>query len=134
MSNEYEILEKQIGGLGAQAQETPETPDEAPETLDGTPTSGLGKAKHFGVKHNTSEQESTGSMIRTGWIQLDREEFEDRALFYPEDWKFFVKPASVNDIKNFSSIDESRPDYAQDILNEMLRNNFKINYDNEKGR
>lgn len=122
MSNEYEILEEQIGGLGAQVQETPENPDE-------TPTPGLGKAKHFGVKHDTSEHE-TGSMIRTGWIQLDREEFEDRALFYPEDWKFFVKPASVEDIKNFSSIDENRPDYAQDILNEMLRNNFKITNEN----
>ena len=123
MNNEYEILEEQIGGLGAQVQET---------SVE-TPTPGLGKAKHFGVgvgaMRDTSEHE-TGSMIRTGWIQLDREEFEDRALFYPEDWKFFVKPASVEDIKNFSSIDENRPDYAQDILNEMLRNNFKITNEN----
>lgn len=116
MSNEYEILEEQIGGLGAQVQESP----------DETPTPGLGKAKHFGVKHDTSEHESAGSMIRTGWIQLDMEEFGERAQFYPSDWTFYIKPATVSDIKNYSSIDEERPDQVIEIFNEMIKNNVKI--------
>ena len=113
-----EILESQIGNMGGE--------EAGSEEVEKNPT--LGKAKYFGSKNKADKKEESGNdtPIRIGWIEMNREEFGERGQFYPEDWKFYIKAATVDDIKNWSSIDEERPDQVLEVLNEMLRNNLKI--------
>ena len=34
--------------------------------------------------------------IRDGWIDIDKSLLGERALFYPEDWQFRVRPPPMN--------------------------------------
>lgn len=118
--NNDKILEEQIGNLGGEPQTTAPVEQESPS---------LGHAKFFGRK---PERDNTGSSdlpIRTGWIELDRAEFEERSQFYPSDWKFFIRPATVEDIKNWSSVDETRLDQVNNVFNEIIKSCVKITSD-----
>ncbi len=119
MSNINEVLEEQIGDLGVAEETTVES------------TTGLGKAKYF-------ERGSTGTISREdsmlpitkGKIQLDREELGERSQFYPSDWEFWIKPASVQNIKSWSSIDDTKLDNIQKALNEILKSCLTIKCSN----
>lgn len=56
-----------------------------------------------------------------GWIEIDRRELGIRSNFYPEDWRFYIRPATVEAIKNWSSIDEERPDIINNVCNDIIR-------------
>lgn len=64
--------------------------------------------------------------VSQGWIPIDREELGIRSRFYPEDWQFFVRPATVEAIKNWSSIDEERIDVVNTVFNDIVRTCVKI--------
>lgn len=64
--------------------------------------------------------------IRDGWIEVDKEALGDRAIFYPEDWRFRVKPATVEAIRNWSSINEEDPNSVDDVFNEILKSCLAI--------
>ena len=110
---------------------------------------GLGKLKHkasYGQKEdlNTSEQESLNTFldkgrklkeqqieaetaeISQGWIPIDRETMGIRSQFYPDGWEFFIKPATMNAIKNWTAIDESKPDQVNKVFDEIIRQCVKI--------
>ena len=59
--------------------------------------------------------------ISQGWIPIDRKEMGFRSQFYPEDWCFYVRPATVEAIKNWSSIDEERIDVVNQVFNDIIR-------------
>lgn len=137
---EEKILERQIGDLGG-ATETVEAPEE--KSLIGQ------RLRHVpGDKENlTSEEEkdmeaflsrserrsnfhsedaedrgpSNFPRISEGWNQIDRSEMGIRSQFYPEDWAFFVRPATVEAIKNWSAIDETRLDVINSVFNDIVR-------------
>lgn len=113
---EAEILENTIGGFGG----SDPTPEDQPRSL--------GKAKYYNQKHESSGDSKP--MFKTGWIEIDPQEFGMRAQFYPSDWKFYIQPASVNDIKNWSSIDDENAIQVNEVLDEMLHNNIKITSNN----
>ena len=122
------MLESEIGAMGA---------DE---------TSGLGKLMNkaaYGQKEDldSSERESLDRFLNkgksvkeetetpdvsTGWVPINREDMGIRSQFYPESWQFFVKPATVKAIKNWTAIDESRPDQVNKVFNEIIRQCVKI--------
>lgn len=118
-------LESAIGGLGGDP------------SVD-TPI-GLGKAKYHGHEEEdraavrervtsaiaSSQTSLTANPIRGGYIEIDPTELGERGEFYPSGWKFYVKPASVDDIKNWSSIDEERIDQVNDVFNEIIRSCVK---------
>ena len=58
---------------------------------------------------------------RDGWIDVDKRLLGDRALFYPEDWQFRIKPATVEAIRNWSTIDNENPNSIDDVFNEILK-------------
>lgn len=64
--------------------------------------------------------------IAAGWIPINREELGIRSQFYPDEWEFFVKPATMKAIKNWTAIDESRPDQVNKVFNEIIRQCIKI--------
>lgn len=126
--NNYGTLEDQIGDLG-------DTPKEE---------KGLGKLKyaesHGGKKQLSNDEQSDmagfiarsgkGNIIEVpiaeGWIPIDREELGKRSMFYPGDWEFSIRPATVQAIKNWTSVDEENPEELNKVFNEIIRLCVKI--------
>ena len=64
--------------------------------------------------------------LREGWIPVDKQLMGLRAYFYPEDWQFRIRPATVEAIRNWSNIDEKNPFAVDDVLNEVLKSCLSI--------
>jgi predicted RNA-binding Zn-ribbon protein involved in translation (DUF1610 family) len=71
--------------------------------------------------------------VSMGWVPVPREELGIRSQFYPEEWEFFVKPATMKAIKNWTAIDESRPDQVNKVFNEIIRQCVKIDTHSAQG-
>lgn len=133
MSQDYDALEEQIGDAGGAVQQES--------------TKGLGKIQHkeiIGQRADLDESEKKSMEafrertqkdrearkaqvnIADGWIPLNRDEMGIRSLFYPAEWEFFVKPAAVMAIKNWTAVDEERTDQVNKVLNEIIRTSVKI--------
>lgn len=63
---------------------------------------------------------------REGWIYVDRARFGGRSKYYPEDWEFYVRPASVDAIRSWSAIDDENANVVDDVFNEIVRSCFMI--------
>lgn len=130
--NDYDSLESQIGDMG----DTSSTPN-------------MGKLKHkssYGQQEDLTSEEQrkmdeflAGSrrvseikrepvaQVKDGWIPIDREEMGKRSHYYPENWEFLIRPATVQAIKNWTAIDEERADVVNNVLNEIIKTCVKIN-------
>lgn len=64
--------------------------------------------------------------IRDGWIDVDKTLLGERAQFYPEDWQFRIRPATVEAIRNWSTIDDENMLSINDVFNEVLRSCLAI--------
>lgn len=137
---EYEeMLEQEIGSLGGDAQDT---------------NPGLGKLKHkaaYGQKEDLEDddraslnaflnkgkqlkQENTETAdISGGWIPINRNDMGIRSMFYDPSWEFFVKPATMQAIKNWTAIDESRPDQVNKVFDEIIKQCVKIDTHSPQG-
>lgn len=130
--NERDMLEDQIGNAGGESP--------------------IGKLKHkasYGQKEDLSKEEQNemdaflerskrhrvkvqevesidAPTIVGGWIPIDKNDMGMRAMFYPESWEFFVRPATVQAIKNWTAIDEERPDVVNRVFNEIIKTCVKI--------
>jgi len=130
----YDVLEEQIGEAGS----------ESPASI--------GKLKHaesYGRKSELSETEQsdmdaflersnkhkTEAAVSTtdGWIPIDREEMGIRSMFYDSNWEFFIRPATVQAIKNWTAIDEERADVLNDVFNDIIKTCVKINTHSDQG-
>lgn len=84
------------------------------------------------IKQETRHLTRTGENIfknaelREGWIPVDKQIMGLRAYFYPEDWQFRIRPATVEAIRNWSNIDEKNPFAVDDVLNEVLKSCLSI--------
>ena len=58
---------------------------------------------------------------RSGWIAIDRALLGVRDYFYPEDWQFLVRPATVEVVRNWSMLDENNGNSIDDVFNEILK-------------
>lgn len=125
--NNYDALDEQIGEFGGDEMNT------------------IGKLKHkssYGQQNDLSEDEQKkldefrsksrrnnsdpGIQIKDGWIPINREEMGRRSNYYPESWEFFIRPATVQAIKNWTAIDEERADVVINVLNEIIKTCVKI--------
>lgn len=79
----------------------------------------LNKGKQ--IKEKTEEVE-----VSSGWIPVDRSLMGIRSQFYPQSWEFFVKPATMNAIKNWTAIDETKPEQVNKVFDEIVRQCVKI--------
>jgi hypothetical protein len=59
--------------------------------------------------------------IRDGWMEVDRRLLGERDKFYPKDWKFRIRPASVEAIRNWSTIDDENINSIDDVFNEVMK-------------
>ena len=69
---------------------------------------------------------SQNADIRDGWMEVDKRLLGDRANFYPEDWNFRIRPANVEAIRNWSTIDDENPNSIDDVFNEILKSCLSI--------
>ena len=58
---------------------------------------------------------------RAGWVEIDRALLGERDYFYPEDWRFYVRPATVEVVRNWSMLDENNGNSIDDVFNEILK-------------
>lgn len=66
------------------------------------------------------------SSIREGWIPVDRSVLGERDLFYPQDWNFYIRPATVEAIRNWSLIDDQNGNSIDEVFNEVLKTCLSI--------
>lgn len=64
--------------------------------------------------------------IRDGWIDVDPALLGERAKFYPADWRFRIRPATVEAIRNWSTIDDENANSIDDVFNEILKSCLTI--------
>lgn len=64
--------------------------------------------------------------LREGWIPVNKDLLGDRAYFYPDEWEFRIRPATVEAIRNWSNIDENNPLAVDDVLNEVIKSCLTI--------
>ena len=140
-----EALAKQIGNLGgvpdveddeigARTQNMPEAPVEAPKVGQKLQHYGQNKVSQDEMtkmdteKHlsRIGERISTNADIRDGWMEVDRDYLATRNVFYPEDWVFRIKPATVEAIRNWSTIDENNPNSIDTVFDEILKSCLSI--------
>lgn len=126
----YDVLEEQIGDAGVEQEHT---------------LGHLKYAESYGGKRDLTDREQKemdaflersnkhkkqpreeDNLITNGWIQIDRNELGVRSLFYPKDWNFYIRPATVQAIKNWTSIDEERADVLNNVFNDIIKTCVKI--------
>lgn len=136
-----DAMEQQIGNMGG------EVVNEEPKNL--------GKLKHIPGQQEELSQEEQNSReafeaaiarkrgssqmrivgsndVQDGWIPIDRGSMGVRSQFYPMGWEFRVRPATVEAIRNWSSIDEENLSVVNNVMNEIVRTCVSI-FDNETG-
>lgn len=64
--------------------------------------------------------------IMDGWMHIDRSLFGERSKYYPEDWEFYIRPAEVEAIRAWSTIDDENANVIDDVFNEIVKTCFKI--------
>ena len=64
--------------------------------------------------------------IRDGWQVMDRRLLGERDIYYPVDWQFRIKPATVEAIRNWSTIDDENPNVVDDVFNEIIKSCLQI--------
>lgn len=75
----------------------------------------LGKAKGF------ENQRDDEPALLPGYIEIWPENFPSRGLFYAEGARFFIRAASVKEIRHFSTINEQDPFSVDEALNEIVK-------------
>ena len=137
-TQDYNTLESQIGDMGVIQEEQPKslgklerygrtkeeqlTDQERQEMQEF-----LNKSRKRSIVGSAArEEEQSITSISDGWVPIDREEMGIRSQFYPQDWTFYVRPATVQAIKNWTSIDEERPDVVNNVFNDIIRTCVKI--------
>lgn len=74
----------------------------------------------------TGENLFANAELREGWIPVDRELMGTRSYFYPQEWQFRIRPATVEAIRNWSNIDENNIIGMDDVFNEILKSCISI--------
>lgn len=135
-----QAMGEQIGNMGGEQQEEPKNfgklrhiPGQQEELNEEEMDSKAKFEAAIAKKRGAAEMRIVGSNdIRDGWIPIDRGDLGVRSQFYPEGWEFRVRPATVEAIKNWSSIDEENMAVVNNVMNEIIKTCVSI-YDNSLG-
>jgi hypothetical protein len=135
MKNEIdELLENQIGNLGGieeqnplegkRLKKIPGRKEELSSDQDSEMQEFLARSRSRSKISKQDEDTVVSNnypRISEGWNEIDRMELGIRSQFYPEDWSFYIRPATVDAIKNWSAIDEERIDVVNTVFNDIIR-------------
>ena len=101
------------------SSETPETPEISTETIK--PTS-LGKARDY-----QNERDDEPALL-PGYHEIWSSNFPSKGLFYPENARFFIRAASVKEIRHFSSLNDQDPYSIDEALTEIIKGCLMMRY------
>ena len=148
-----QTLAAQIGDLGndlnmeadggVQQEVYDDVPEEAPSTNMASQMIGKkinrlpgamsneerGRDKEFIKSQNLSrigQKIGETSRVREGWLPVDRTLLGERDIFYPSDWSFYIRPATVEAIRNWSMIDDQNGNSIDEVFNEVLKTCLQI--------
>ena len=127
--NNYNDLENQIGELGGDQKGTGLGKLKHPESYGGKKqldSSEKTDMEKFITRSDRGKKADSGENIADGWIPLSREELGKRSMFYEDDWEFLIRPATVQAIKNWTSVNEEDPQELNKVFNEIIRLCVKI--------
>lgn len=144
--NIEQVLASQVDALDASKTNTSNVPEQAQQEADENPASqylgtklthkigGYGETDREADERLVEEKKLTrigekigqNAEIRDGWMEVDRRLLGDRDVFYPEDWKFRIRPATVELVRNWSTIDDENPNSVDDVFNEVLKSSLSI--------
>lgn len=128
MDNFDKTMEKYIGDIGKEQVE--ETPEKLSYMEKGQESEGVKDFNDMIDKVRrvdfTQQEDNT---IGNGWIPIDKYEMGARAQFYPTDWQFRVKPATVLAIRNWASIDEENLAAVNNVMNEIIKTCVSVTSD-----
>lgn len=124
MPTDYSNLEEQLGKLGSEedVQTLGRLEHVGKRQADLTPEEEASKEAFL----KRSRQEAFIPAIEKGWIPIDRALLGIRDQFYPEEWEFRVKPATVEAIKNWSAINEENLAITNSVFNEIVKSCVSI--------
>lgn len=127
--NMDKVLETQIGGIGAdQPKNLGKLRNKAAygQKEDLTDEE-VRSFKEFNEKANKIHENIQDDVqIGNGWIPINRDEMGLRSIFYPQSWQFYIRPATVNAIKNWTAVNEERADEVNKVFNEIIKSCVKI--------
>jgi len=86
------------------------------------PTS-LGKVAGFGDRPEGDEP-----ALLPGYHEIWKENFPSKGLFYPKESRFFIRAASVKEIRHFSTINDQDPFQVDEALNEIVKGCLMMRY------
>lgn len=130
------VMEDQIGSLGkldkrvtSSGNSIDKLTEEEKASMEAFLNRGRANQKNsLGEESDNSMDNSNLPSISQSWIPLNiaQEMGTQRAQFYPSDWQFFIKPASVSAIKNWIAVNEEDPRAVYSVLNDILRTSVKV--------
>ena len=65
-----------------------------------------------------------------GWYEVPIESLPSKGLFYPDESRLLIKPASVSIIRHFSTVDDSNPLELNETFDYILENLVRFNIPN----
>ena len=72
------------------------------------------------------ESITTNADYRDGWIDVDRRLLGERDIFYPSSWRFRIRPATVEAIRQWSTLDDENANSVDDVFTEILKSCVSI--------
>lgn len=129
--NFNEQMENQIGDIGGDSEsfgKLRHIPGEQPK-LDAEQEDSRKSFEEMVARKREGRVIDGAFDIHNGWVPIDRSELGFRSQFYPQGWEFRIKPATVEAIKNWSSIDEENIAVVNNVMNEIIKSCVSI-FDN----
>ena len=94
---------------------------------------GLGNIKPIGEINFNDSNEKANAKVSMGYIPLNVSEFPSRGRFYSPGFKISMRAASVREIRDFSTVDETNVFDVDDKLNNILVSCVNVMHGNSKG-
>jgi hypothetical protein len=107
--------------FGAQNQPSETRPEISREEVK--PTS-LGKATNYAGREGANDEPA----LLPGYHEIYSENFPTKGIFYPKNARFFIRAASVKEIRHFSTINEEDPFSIDEALNEIVKGCLMLRY------
>ncbi len=99
------------------AKETPVESGKAKKT-------NLGKSSDWKKKN---PEETVSGEYKMGWHNLDPRSFPSKGLFYPEEMKIQIRPATVKEIRQFSVVQDDDPFSIDEAMNHIMSSCSNVN-------
>ena len=82
--------------------------------------------RSLGIVSHMREVRDQEPAIPHGYIELDPTAFPSQGLFYPDGARFFIRAATVSDIRHFSTVNENDPFAVAESFNSILKSSLHV--------